>query len=263
MKQTFHLFSDFFSRRDNSLRRLDVRVKMAISAMLFCVVLGSTQVYLPLLLWCIAWIGLALLRIPLRIIFSRFLPSLLVAMVLLVFQALVTGHTPFYNGMIGSWTFTFKEEGVSLGLLQASRILGAVGVLLLLSSVTPAHELFLGLRWCRFPKVWVEIALMMYRYLFVCLEEASELLDAQRIRLGYGSSRTAILSAGSLVGAVMVRSIEQSERTHDAMVARGYSGEYPFGQLPAMKKGDLFVFVVAVVLTVSLYLCAEKGRLLW
>jgi cobalt/nickel transport system permease protein len=263
MKQAFHLFSDYFSRRDNSLRRLDVRVKMAISAMLFCAVLGSTQVYLPLLLWCIAWIGLALLRIPLRIIFSRFLPPLLVALVLLVFQALVTGHTPFYNGMIGSWTFTFKEEGFTLGLLQGSRILGAVGVLLLLSSVTPAHEFFLGLRWCRFPKVWVEIALMMYRYLFVFLEEASELLDAQRLRLGYGSPRTAILSAGSLVGAVMVRSIEQSTRTHEAMLARGYTGDYPFGRLNGMKKRDLLIFVVAVILVVSLYLCVEKGLLLW
>jgi cobalt/nickel transport system permease protein len=263
MKQTFHLFSDYFSRRDTGVRRLDVRVKMGIAVALFGGVLGSSQVYFPILLWCMAGIGLFFLRIPVRIIVARFSPALLVALVLLALQALMTGRTTCYVATIASWTLVVKEEGLALGLLQASRIMGSISVLLLLSSVTPAHELFLGLRWCRFPKVWVEIALMMYRYLFVCLEEASELLDAQRIRLGYGNSRTAVLSAGSLVGAVMMRSIEQSARTHDAMVARGYTGEYPFGQLPAMKKGDLFVFVVAVVLTVSLYLCVEKGLLLW
>jgi cobalt/nickel transport system permease protein len=263
MKQTFHLFSDYFSRRDTKVRRLDVRVKMGIAGMLFGVALGSTQVYLPVLLWCVAGIGLCLLRIPLRIVVARFSPPLLVALVVLVLQALMTGQTTYATTTIASWTLDIKEEGLALGLLQASRIMGSVGVLLLLSSVTPAHELFLGLRWCRFPKVWVEIALMMYRYLFVCLEEASELLDAQRIRLGYGNSRTAVLSAGSLVGAVMMRSIEQSARTHDAMVARGYTGEYPFGQLPAMKKSDRLVFMVAAVLAVSLYLCVEKGLLLW
>jgi cobalt/nickel transport system permease protein len=262
MKQTFHLFSDYFSRRDTRVRRLDVRVKMGIAMTLFGCVLGSTQVYLPLLLWGVAALGLCLLRIPLRIIIARFLPPLVVALVLLVAQALMTGETLLYAGTMGPWTLEFKEEGLALGFLQASRILGAVGVLLLLSSVTPAHELFLGLRWCRFPKVWVEIALMMYRYLFVCMEEASELLDAQRIRLGYGRPRTAILSAGSLVGAVMVRSIEQSTRTHEAMVARGYTGEYPFGQLREVKKSDLFIFMVAVVLVFSLYWCVEKGLLL-
>jgi len=263
MKQTFHLFSDYFSRHDTGVRRLDVRVKMGITVMLFGVVLGSTQIYLPVLLWCMAGTSLCLLRIPVRIVVARFSAPLLVALVLLVLQALLTGQTTCYTLTIASWTLVVKEEGLVLGLLQAGRIMGSVGVLLLLSSVTPAHELFLGLRWCRFPKVWVEIALMMYRYLFVCLEEASELLDAQRIRLGYGNSRTAIVSAGGLVGAVMMRSIEQSERTHDAMVARGYTGEYPFGQLPAMKKSDRYVFVLAVTLVVSLYVLVERGLVLW
>jgi len=263
MNHTFHLFSDYFSRQDTRMRRLDVRIKMGIAAALFGVVLGSSQPYLPLTVWCGTGTGLCLVRIPVRIVVARFSPPLLVALVLLVLQALMTGQTTCTTMTIASWSVVVKEEGLALGLLQASRIMGSVGVLLLLSSVTPAHELFLGLRWCRFPKVWVEIALMMYRYLFVCLEEASELLDAQRIRLGYGNSRTAVLSAGSLVGAVMMRSIEQSARTHDAMVARGYTGEYPFGQLPAMKKSDLFVFMVATVLAGSLYLCVEKGLLLW
>jgi len=262
MKQTFQLFSDFFSRRDNWARRLDVRVKLGITFALFGVVLGSTRPYLPVLLWCLAWLGLRLLRIPLRIVVARFLPPLCVALVLLVVQALMTGQTPFCTVNVGSWKMVAKEEGLALGLLQSSRILGAVGVLLLLSAVTPAHELFLGLRWCRFPKVWVEIALLMYRYLFVCLEEAAELLDAQRIRLGYGRPRTAIISAGNLVGAVMGRSLEQSARTHEAMIARGYTGVYPFGHLQAVRRRDLLILLAVVILVVTLYVCVEKGGLL-
>jgi cobalt/nickel transport system permease protein len=263
MKHNFHLFFDFFSRQDHWARRLDVRVKMGIAAVLFGVVLGSTHCLLPMLLCLIAFLGLCFLSIPLRIVVARFLPSLIVAFVILVLQALVTGQTVTCAWAFGSWTLVLKQEGLELGFLQASRILGAVGILLLLGSLAPAHELFLGLRWCRFPKVWVEIALLMYRYLFVFLDEASELLDAQRIRLGYGRTRTAIVSAGSLLGAVMVRSIEQSMRTHEAMIARGYTGDYPFGQLKKMAKSDYGVFVFALLLIFCLYFGIEKEVILW
>lgn len=263
MKHTVHLFFDFFSRQDHWARRLDVRVKMGIAVALFGVVLGSTHCFLPLMICSVAFLGLCCLRIPFRIVIARFLPSWVVAFVLLVLQALVTGQTVAYTWEVGHWTLAIKQEGLALGLLQASRILGAVGVLLLLGSVAPAHEVFLGLRWCRFPKVWVEIALLMYRYLFVFLDEASELLDAQRIRLGYGRARTAVASAGSLLGAVMVRSIEQSTRTHEAMLARGYTGDYPFGQLKKMAKRDYLVFCVALVLILCLYFGIEKEVMLW
>jgi cobalt/nickel transport system permease protein len=103
----------------------------------------------------------------------------------------------------------------------------------------------------------------MYRYLFVCLDEASELVDAQRIRLGYGRVRTAISSAGSLIGTVMVRSIEQSARTHEAMVARGYTGDYPFGQMKPMTKRDYGVLLVSVCVIIVIYGCVEKVLVLW
>ena len=263
MKHTFNLFSDYFSRRDNWVHRLDVRVKMGIAATLFGVVLGSSRCVLPMALFGGAWMGLFLLRIPLRIVFARFLPPVMMAGVLLLVHALTTGQTPAYMFVVGNWTLVAKQEGLALGALQASRIVGAVGVLLLLSSVAPAHELFLGLRWCRFPKIWVEIALLMYRYLFVCLDEASELVDAQRIRLGYGRVRIAISSAGSLIGTVMVRSIEQSARTHEAMVARGYTGDYPFGQMTPMTKKDCGVLGASVCMIIVVYVCVEKVFVLW
>jgi cobalt/nickel transport system permease protein len=263
MKHTFNLFSDYFSRRDNWVHRLDVRVKMGIAATLFGVVLGSSRCVLPMAFFGGAWIGLCLLRIPLRIVVARFLPPVMMACILLLVHALITGQTPAYTFAVCNWTFVAKQEGIALGTLQASRIVGAVGVLLLLSSVAPAHELFLGLRWCRFPKIWVEIALLMYRYLFVCLDEASELVDAQRIRLGYGRVRTAISSAGSLIGMVMVRSIEQSAHTHEAMVARGYTGDYPFGKMSPMVKRDYWVLIVSVCMIIPIYVCVEKGFVLW
>lgn len=259
MRHTFNLFSDYFSRRDNRLRRLDVRVKLGLAVMSFAVVLGSTQPVLPLLVWMFSLSGMVILRIPVGIVVRRFLPSLMIALVILFVQSFLLGKTPVFSWTCGSWTLTVMREGLVVGFRIASHVLGAVGILLLLSSVTPAHELFLALRWCRLPAVWVEIAMLMYRYLFVCLDEASELVDAQRVRLGYAKLGTALSSAGGLIGAVLVRSIEQSFRTHEAMVARGYTGEYPFAVMPRMTRKSGFLLLAGVGIIGLIFVVAERG----
>lgn len=259
MRKTFDLFSDYFSRRDNALRRLDVRAKLGVAVVLFAAVLCSTRVPLPLAVCGLAAATLFALRIPRRIIASRFLPALAGALAIVVLQALFVGGAPVFSATLGAWTLRPTREGIAVGALLGSRVLGAVGVLLMFSSVTPAHELFLALRVCRLPAVWVEIAMLMYRYLFVFLDDACDLVDAQRVRLGYARFGTALSSAGGLVGAVLVRSIEQSFRTHEAMVARGYTGEYPFGVMPAMAPKAVVTMLGVAAGIAAVFVLAERG----
>jgi energy-coupling factor transporter transmembrane protein EcfT len=61
----------------------------------------------------------------------------------------------------------------------------------------------------------------------------------------------------------MVRSIEQSMRTHEAMVARGYTGDYPFGRLKKMGKSDYWVLALAWVLILCLYWGVDMEMILW
>ena len=75
------------------------------------------------------------------------------------------------------------------GVLLGSRVLGAVSVMLLLSSVTPAYKIFGALRWFHVPEGWVEIALLVYRYTFLLSDQTADIAAAQRVRLGYSVVR--------------------------------------------------------------------------
>lgn len=260
MRQGFDLFSDYFARRDNVLRRLDVRLKMGVAAALFAAILCSTSTVLPLAAFFLSIVTMLALGIPFKVVFRRFLPSLGIALMIVALQAFLTGRTPLFSISTGGLTLTATREGLAQGALTGSRVLGSVGSLLLLGSVTPAHEIFRALRWCKMPEVWVEIAMLMYRYVFVFLDKAADMASAQRVRLGYSGFRNSLSSVGSLMGAVVLCSVEQSFRTHEAMIARGYVDEYPFGQMDRLSWKMCFIMLGAVLGIGFVFLIIE-GRL--
>ena len=90
-----------------------------------------------------------------------------------------------------------------------------------------------ALRWASVPHTWIEIAMLMYRYLHILFEQAASVVSAQSVRLGYSGLRRSFQSLGSLAGMVILRSLDQAEKSHEAMMARGYRGRLP---LPACRR---------------------------
>jgi cobalt/nickel transport system permease protein len=142
----------------------------------------------------------------------------------------------------------------------AARGLAAVSVVLLLSSVTPAHRIFHALRALGMPLGWVEIALLMYRYTFAFLELTEDLISAQKVRLGYSGLKRSLSSLTMVAGTVVVGSLDQAERTNEAMVMRGYRGTFPRVPLPSLARRDWFMIGASLAfLTGSFWLIEVRG----
>jgi cobalt/nickel transport system permease protein len=143
-----------------------------------------------------------------------------------------SGTTVWFVWDLGPWQLTATREGLAAGLLIGSRVLGGVAVMLRLSGTMTFEELVAVLEWFRVPRTWLEISLLMYRYVFQFFEQGAEVVSAQKIRLGYAGVGSGLQSLGSLAGIVLLRSMEQAERTCEAMVARGGDGLIPLPTLP-------------------------------
>jgi cobalt/nickel transport system permease protein len=242
MSWGFDLFSDFFARRDNVVQRLDSRVKLAVALGGIGAVLASSRPLLPVMVFFLVFAGSMLLKIPAGFVIRRYLPVAGMILMLLLLQGFMIGSDPLSSFSLGGWELTLYQQGVARGVLVGSRVLGAFSLLLLLGFVTPAHDLFRALQWFKLPRGWVEIALMTYRYIFVLLDDAADIATAQKIRLGYVGFKRSLGSVGVLAGSVLVRSLDQSLRTHEAMTARAYTGEMPFvpmGRLSLRSAGGI------------------------
>jgi cobalt/nickel transport system permease protein len=97
-------------------------------------------------------------------------------------------------------------------------------MMLVLGSVTPWRELLRAMRRLGVPAVLVATLQFMERYLHVLLDELQRMTRARRAR---SCRRTGILSwrwFSGLLGSLLLRSFDRSERVHWAMLARGWDG---------------------------------------
>lgn len=202
-----NIFSEHFSRKENILTRLDARIKIVfcVTAIIFILFFHTT--YIPSTVIILTLFSLFLIGIPIKVIILRMSAPLGIALVILFIKIF------FYRATLHN------------GLLIALKITGSTSAMLFLSMTTTLDKLLDASRYFRMPKVWVEICLIAYRYVFVLLEDASMVIDAQKVRLGYANLGVALRSIGTLAGAIIIRAYDQSVATYESMMLRGYKGE--------------------------------------
>jgi cobalt/nickel transport system permease protein len=118
------------------------------------------------------------------------------------------------HGLLGSWNVLAKA---TLGVV-ASILLGAT---------TDQRDLLAGLERLRMPRLLVQIAAFMVRYVEVITDQLRRMRIA---RLSRGFEARSVRSwpvLGKSAGALFIRSYERGERVHLAMLSRGYTGQLP------------------------------------
>jgi cobalt/nickel transport system permease protein len=94
--------------------------------------------------------------------------------------------------------------------------------LLLLAGTTPFIEWLRVLKSLRMPDLLVTTVALMYRYLFVLLEELERMRRARASRTFSRKHTLAWSHWASLLGQLFIRSSERAERIYAAMCARGW-----------------------------------------
>ncbi len=157
------------------------------------------------------------------------------------------------------------ERCLSIMIKAWISILAAI----LLTGTTDSHALFSGFRQLKVPAILIAIVELMWRYLYVMVDEVTRLIRARNSRStvvnhGHHAGGSVFWRArvtGNMAGSLFLRSIERSERVYAAMLSRGYNGE-PVIQL----NGDLtrydrrFLFLSMFILLLFLFAGIITGR---
>ena len=145
---------------------------------------------------------------------------------------------------IGPWTLTASLPGLERFLSIACKSWVSVQAAIILAASTPFPDLLVAMRAVRVPRMLVAIFGLMWRYLFVLVDEVLRLLRARAARSGVsgdaklktgGSLTWRARVAGGMAGSLFLRALERSDRIYMAMVSRGYDGEVRAMPLPGLK----------------------------
>ena len=130
---------------------------------------------------------------------------------------------PFWSG----WLVVTAAAQVRARLVMA-RALGAVSCLYFLSLSTTVPEILSVLRRARVPAVVTELAVLIYRYIFILLSVWRSMEDAAASRLGYGGPARSLRTTGAVYGNLLASSFRRAGACFDAMESRCYGGELRF-----------------------------------
>lgn len=100
----------------------------------------------------------------------------------------------------------------------------SVQMVLVLIMTTGFYRVCRGLSRMGMPSVFTTQLLLVYRYIYVLVEEAIEMDRARKSR-SYGRKGYGFKMWGTFVGQLLIRTVARAQRIHLAMLSRGFTGE--------------------------------------
>ena len=215
---------------NNALKSVPTRLKVLFSGTALLVGVFSSSVVVPLLIFVLmSFLTIVKAKIPQKVYLKALIAPLLFTLPVVPVMAFFFGggEVVFKTNLLG-FALIATRDGFNLGALVSSRVLAGSASLFFLAFTTPMTEIFGVMRSLRFPPLFVELAMIIYRYIFVLIEEAEQMIFAQEVRLGYSTYKRSFDSFGLLAGNLFIRSWQRGERVFSALEARGYEGQFEF-----------------------------------
>jgi cobalt/nickel transport system permease protein len=200
-----HDFIDRYSRLSSPIHSIPAPFKL-VGALVIVLIVVTMPVANPMIHGSIALVLLAIAAA------SRIPPGFLAKRLLFL--------EPF---AIGAALLTLLQtNGVAVFAALVVKSTLCLLTMILLANSTPFSDILDVLKRWRFPALLVTTLALMYRYLFLLIDEAERMNRARVSRTFIAGRRRSWHLLGTVVGQLGVRSTERAERIYAAMRARGW-----------------------------------------
>lgn len=212
---------DKFAHLKSPFHSWDPRVKIiSISILILSIVLlKDLKVAFVGLILATSFVFLS--RIPFPFVFIHLRWVLFFTAALFVIISLTTPGQP----LVSISFVTISREGFTLSLLITLRAVSAVLLIFPMIGTSRFDLTLKALQKIKIPDKLVQLLMFSYRYIFVLLDEQRRIFMAASSRGWVRKTNLFTLKVlGNLVGMLLVRSLERTQRISNAMLSRGYKG---------------------------------------
>ncbi len=247
---------DSMAGQRSLIHDLDPRIKV-VATMCFIITVVSVDRYavshlLPFFLF------------PLLILAGANLPAIYFARKLLILSPLVL-FIAIFNPLLD------RTVMVQIGPLAVSggwisfcsiilRFVLTVSAALLLIATTGFTGICMALERLGMPRVFAVQLLFLYRYIFVLVDEGVRMSRARALR-SFSGRGLGLGVFSSLVGSLLIRTLDRAQRIHMAMLCRGFRGDIRISRPLAIGRNEFFFlagsvlfFLLARLVNISLLL---------
>lgn len=261
------LFTDDIAAQPGLLQRIEPRAK-AVTMFSFVVAVAFLRNVPVLLGACAAAVLIAAAsRISVPYFIKRvwlFVPVFTgIVVIPAMFSFITPGHIVVPMGHWFGHRVGLTSQGLRAAGLVVTRVAASISFVVLLTLTTPWMRLLGALRAMFVPRMFILVLGMAYRYVFHLLESVTDMYEARKARTANvdRSVRSGRLFVAGTAGALFGKAHAMSEEVHQAMVARGYSGQPRTLARRRIKATDVvWMLVCAVAIVVMLGVDRAVGR---
>ncbi len=242
----------------NGLREVNAYLKLAagLGAILLCLI--STSFIAPLFI-AIILTGtiLILARVDARTYAELFIVPFWFAIMSVAGIILISGgHDIFWHwDILTSFSLSITRESINQGVFVFCRVIGGMSAMCFIALTTPMTDIFIVIRRCRVPEIVVDLMMIIYRTIFILMDQVIQIYHAQVMRLGYSTWKESIYSFAYLCGAAFIASWDAGDDLIRAMDARCYDGKFallgesrPVERIPGLAVVVFLALSTAVVI---------------
>lgn len=180
--------------------------------------------------------------IPFSFLIMGILPVLIV----------INGENNIFN-IIDKYNIGINSASLNMAATLFFRALAAVSITYFLALSTPMISFFESLYKLKLPKIFISLMELIYRYIFILIDEAASMYKAQKLRLGYRNFKSSMQCISELAAMLFIRAYKRADFSYQALLARGYNGEInTISQ--EYEKADIFYILIFFLTIISLIL---------
>jgi cobalt/nickel transport system permease protein len=213
-------YLDTLANQHTAIHSLDPRAKLVTTLTFIGTVISFPRYeisgLMPFLLYPVVMISLG--NLPIGYLLKKVCVALPFAFFIGIFN-------PLFDRVIMMQLGPLAISGGWLSLLSILlRVLTTVLAALILIATTGFTGMCMALEKIGVPKIFVTQLLFMYRYLFVLIDEAARMVRARALR-SFDGKGLGLKVFSSIIGHLLLRTLDRAQRIHLAMLSRGFDGE--------------------------------------
>ncbi len=230
-------FLDTLAGQDTAVHRLDPRAKLITTVVFIATVVSFGKYEISALIPFVFYpvYLLAAGNLPLAYILRKILLVSPFAVLVGIFNPLLDQDTIM---MIGDLSITGGWVSFASILVRFTLTVGAAMTLV---AVTGFNAVCMALEKLGAPRFFALQLLFLYRYLFVLVDEAGRMVRARSLRV-FDRKGMNITAYGSLLGHLLLRTLNRAQRIHSAMWCRGFDGNIRILKPLSFRRTE-FIFV--------------------
>ncbi|QQY78957.1 cobalt/nickel transport system permease protein [Keratinibaculum paraultunense] len=216
----------------NRLKDFNPMAKMifAIGALILAITIDNSYVNLMVFLLMIC-LTIFVAKIPI----NRYFKILIVPIIFLTISG-ITILLSISNEDVFIWSIKISNK--YLGFTYKSlieffkltiRVLASISSTLFLTLTTPLNHMIGVFKKLKMPNIVIELLVLIYRSIFIFLEESKDIIMAQELRFGYTSIKNTYRSISLLIKSLLIALLIRFQDMQISLETRLYRGEFKTG----------------------------------